>query len=317
MKWIKNICASVYIALSFRKKHDDLLTPIDKQRQEIIKAVQLKLGLQDDGIFGNKTLSALANKLGSNDNIFDIQRAVNITPNGIDDVKTWNAIEKKLFKEIKDKESEEELIHGISQKAYDLIVYYETGGEAYYTKKLQSPTYPGGASGITIGIGYDLGYNTEKQFEKDWKKRLSSVDYNSLKLALGLKGKLANNYLNVINPNLKNITISWNNAGSVFKTNTIPRFVDITKKAFPGYDKLSPDAFGALVSLVFNRGSSLKGYRRREMLNIHNKLKTAKAGDELNQYISDQILLMKRLWKGKGLDGLLTRRNAEAKLILA
>ena len=31
--------------------------------------------------------------------------------------------------------------------------------------------------------------------------------------------------------------------------------------------------------------------------------------------IAEQVLLMKRLWIGKGLDGLLIRRNEEAELI--
>ena len=56
----------------------------------------------------------------------------------------------------------------ISKEAYDLIVQYECGGQVYYTSRLSNPTWPGGASGVTIGIGYDLGYNAVDQIRKDW-----------------------------------------------------------------------------------------------------------------------------------------------------
>ena len=61
-------------------------------------------------------------------------------------------------------------VNPLSDKAYNLILKYEVGGgSAYYNKALKNPCYPGGASGVTIGIGYDLGYNTKAQFTNDWK----------------------------------------------------------------------------------------------------------------------------------------------------
>jgi hypothetical protein len=61
--------------------------------------------------------------------------------------------------------------------------------------------------------------------------------------------------------------------------------------AFPGINELSPDAQGALVSLVFNRGTSMEGDRRREMRAIQ----AAVANGDL-QEIADQLRSMKRLW---------------------
>jgi GH24 family phage-related lysozyme (muramidase) len=90
----------------------------------------------------------------------------------------------------------------------------------------------------------------------------------------------------------------------------LPRFINETKKAFPNSDKLHPDAFGALVSLVFNRGASVSGPSRIEMLNIRNLI------DSKNyEAIANEVRKMKRLWIGKGLDGLLVRRDDEASLI--
>ena len=52
----------------------------------------------------------------------------------------------------------------ISKKSLEMIIHHEIGGRAYYEKKLQAPIWAGGESGVTIGMGYDLGYNSEKQF---------------------------------------------------------------------------------------------------------------------------------------------------------
>ncbi|HEY6129471.1 MAG TPA: hypothetical protein VIW23_14955, partial [Candidatus Acidoferrum sp.] len=59
-----------------------------------------------------------------------------------------------------------------------------------------------------------------------------------------------------------------------------------------------------------NRGPGMEGDRRKEMRAVRD----AVANQDL-QEIADQIRAMKRLWEGKGLDGLLKRRDAEADLV--
>jgi len=151
-----------------------------------------------------------------------------------------------------------------------------------------------------------MGYNTVAQFATDWKGVLPDSSYDRLSPHLGKKSSNAKAAI----PSIKDISISWESAEVVFKSNTLPRFINETKKAFPNSEKLHPDAFGALVSLVFNRGGSISGQSRVEMLNIRKLIdsKDYKA-------IANEIIKMKRLWIGKGLDGLLTRRDEEAKLI--
>lgn len=205
----------------------------------------------------------------------------------------------------------EKRTYGISKKTYDLIIKYETGGESYYNKALQRPTYPGGQSGVTIGIGYDLGYNTAEGFARDWKNKLDAKVFARLHGCLGLKGKAAAAKIS----GLKDINIPWSSAIEVFNEKTLPRFIKLTKTSFPGSDKLHADAFGALVSLVFNRGGSTKGASRSEMKNIKDAISAKPINKDLYKYIADQIVSMKRLWIGKGLDGLLTRRDEEAKII--
>lgn len=243
-------------------------------RVEIIKQVQRALGLNDDGIDGRLTWTAIADRLSP---------------------PTTKAEEPSPTKNV------------LSDKSFKLILKYEVGGgEAYYNKALKRPCYPGGASGVTIGVGYDLGYNSASQFTSDWSGVIPENDFNRLKVHLGKKGSTAKSAI----PSVKDIEIPWSAALSVFNKSTLPRFIQETLKAFPGADKLHPDAFGALVSIVFNRGASVTGSSRREMLNIRNLItsKNYKA-------IAQEIRNMKRLWVGKGLDGLLKRRDEEAFLV--
>lgn len=205
----------------------------------------------------------------------------------------------------------QESFYGLDKESYDLIIKHETGGKDYYNSKLSKPCYPGGASGVTIGIGYDLGYNTQASFAKDWKSKLDAKHFARLNALLGLKGKEAKEKISSV----KDITISWEIALEVFNEKTLPRFIALTKRSFPGSGELHPAAFGALVSLVFNRGGSTKGASRKEMKNIRDALEGKITVDNIYKYIADQIVAMKRLWVGKGLDGLLRRRNEEADII--
>jgi GH24 family phage-related lysozyme (muramidase) len=94
----------------------------------------------------------------------------------------------------------------------------------------------------------------------------------------------------------------------VFQRVTVPRFSDLTARTYPGLDQLHPDAAGAIVSLVYNRGASLTGDRRREMA----ALKPLVAAKDY-QGIASRIRAMKRLWPAA--KGLRLRREAEAGLV--
>lgn len=288
-------------------------------KSDLVKKVQRALGLDVDGIAGKNTWGAIASKLGGDGSITGVQSALGIGADGIDGPGTWKAIAAKVCDQVTDSVTQATPAAapsappaGISANAYKLILQYEVGGgSGYYNKALKHPCYPGGESGVTIGIGYDMGYNNAAQFATDWKAILPASDYDRLAPHLGKKGSSAKAAI----PSVKDISVPWESAEVVFKSNTLPRFIKETIRAFPGSDKLHEDAFGALVSLVFNRGGSTSGSSRAEMLNIKNAIASNK-GDIYN-YIADQIIAMKRLWVGKGLDGLLTRRNKEAEMVRA
>lgn len=184
----------------------------------------------------------------------------------------------------------------------------------------QPSKWPGGDSGITIGHGYDLGYCSAAEFARDWKDHLAPEDLDLLRSAIGKKAQDAN----AIKKRFSGIVITKEAARAVFATATIPKWEAQTRAAFPGVDKLPPRAFGALVSLVFNRGASMSGDRREEMrairaeIDVHSKRTAAYAKALLPRVLAEiafQVSSMKRLWIGKGLDGLLARRDAEAEMI--
>ena len=91
-------------------------------RKQIVKSVQTALGLDADGVDGAHTWTAIAAKLG-------VAAAPVVLVSTSTDV-------------------------AIGDAAYKLILKYEVGGGAsYYNKALKNPCYPGGESGVTIGIG--------------------------------------------------------------------------------------------------------------------------------------------------------------------
>jgi GH24 family phage-related lysozyme (muramidase) len=190
----------------------------------------------------------------------------------------------------------------ISKNAHALIVNAE-GCDL-------KPSWPGGKSGVTIGFGYDIGYVTVDQFESDWHERLKPDFFARLKPVVGMIGLKARNRIE----DLADISLTRDAAIQVFDTRSLPLFELKTAQAFPGVEALPPDACGALVSLVYNRGTSMTDDspddRRREMRAIRAAVPNA----DLKE-IAAQLRSMKRLWAGKGLDGLIARREAEAKLV--
>jgi hypothetical protein len=235
----------------------------------------------------------------------------NFLINIVNKIKGKDIVSLSVSPEIIKKRQNSAIYYGLDKKSYNLIIKHETGGERYYNKVLQQPTYPGGQSGVTIGIGYDLGYNTAESFARDWKNKLDAKVFARLHGCLGLKGKTAKEKISSV----KDISISWEIALKVFHEKTLPKFIALTKRSFPGSSELHPTAFGALVSLVFNRGGSTKGASRKEMKNIRDALMGNIEVSNIYTYIADQIVAMKRLWTGKGLDGLLRRRDEEAEII--
>lgn len=194
----------------------------------------------------------------------------------------------------------------ISKKAIDLIIQHEIGGRAVYEKKYQKPIWAGGDSGLTIGIGYDLGYIKDKDLFSDWAS-LNLNFLNALKRFCGIKGEIVKT---MMRGEVLNVVIPYNIAYEVFVKKSIPKYYAATKKIYPQLDELNEDTRGALVSMVYNRGAKIDGDSRKEMKAIVDLV--AKKDYE---GIAEQIEQSKRLWEHKNLDGLVIRREAEADLV--
>jgi len=194
----------------------------------------------------------------------------------------------------------------ISKKAIDLIIQHEVGGRAVYEKRYQKPIWAGGDSGLTIGLGYDVGYVKETQLFSDWQG-LNLNFLNALKRFCGIKGEVVKT---MMRGEVLNVIIPYNIAYEVFVKKSIPKYYALTKKIYPQLDELNEDTRGALVSMVYNRGAKIDGESRKEMKAIVDLV--AKKDYE---GIAEQIEQSKRLWEGKGLDGLVIRREAEADLV--
>ena len=195
-----------------------------------------------------------------------------------------------------------------SPKTLDLLLQYEVGGgKSYYEKYLSKFTWPGGASGPTIAIGVDCAYYSELELAKIFSF-LSKDQLDQIKKASGQSGERGKEYAKILRA--AGIIVNWDTALDIFQKLTWPKFTKLAEKTFPGLEDLHPDAYGAIISLVFNRGTSLKGDSRKEMVNIKNLIPKKDY-----KKIANEFRNMKRIWFGKNLDGLLDRREAEAELI--
>jgi hypothetical protein len=195
----------------------------------------------------------------------------------------------------------------LSKAGESLILNFEVGDDTgrYYNRFLRFPEWPGASSGVTIAIGYDLGTVGADVIRSDWEKH---PDVDRLSTASGITGQRAHSIL----PKYKDIETPYDYALEVFNNVDVSRFWAQTRKAFPGFDSLRPNAQAALVSLVFNRGPSMAGEGRREMRAIRDLV------PKRDYYgMAYQFRSMKRLWPLSSYvgAGLQRRREAEAALM--
>lgn len=148
----------------------------------------------------------------------------------------------------------------ISQESIELIIAWEVAGgdvtrsRPEYERTCHRPHWPGNAaSGLTIGIGYDLRF-ARRWFEGDWKTRLERLArpkdaYTRLARYIGLGGTRAAERAT------SDISIPWEDAIAVFRVRRLPAYIDETTIAFPGVEAMHPDVRGALTSVIYNCGS--------------------------------------------------------------
>lgn len=194
-----------------------------------------------------------------------------------------------------------------SQAGVDEIVTEEDSGQVYYTHHYEHMDWPEGASGPTVGIGFDCGYSTPAQIKAAWTGIISDAMVAALERAAGIKGQAAAAF---VHQNAHSVTITWDQAMAEFMQRELPEWEAKCRAVLPNYDLLPGDCAGSIDSLAYNRGATgynLPGDRYREMRMI----KTYMTGKQFN-LIPAQFLSMRRLWPVGG--DLWRRREHEAAL---
>ncbi|WP_315837678.1 peptidoglycan-binding protein [Bradyrhizobium prioriisuperbiae] len=215
----------------------------------------------------------------------------------------------------------------VSDRAFQLIVNYETGGKPYYERVIKSrPIWPKASSGITIGFGYDLGYVGLDEYRRDWAAliaKLTPQQRHALDACVGHhSGKDSAQTMQALLASVTDVIASWSDSEVVFKAKTLPKFALMTEKALPNCKSLNGDCFGVLVSLTFNRGASygLAHDPAKDPRDRYREMRAIKAAMVAKSFadIAGQIKAMVRIWAGTDIEtGMKRRRSDEADLFIA
>lgn len=199
----------------------------------------------------------------------------------------------------------------LSKKAIaDLIIEQEVSSEANYKQRLQYPIWPGGTSGVTIGLGYDIGNQSAVQAQKDLEGILPQEDIDRLKRYCGLIGTICKQKLPIP------VKVSWDQAEKIFYRTSIKRYARMAASVYDELETLHPYEQTAVVGLVYNRGSNTKdapGSDRRREMNL--LIQAIKLDDD--KTMAKLFRQMKRLWDERKQGGLIRRRELEAAYIEA
>ncbi len=189
-------------------------------------------------------------------------------------------------------------------KGVTFIAREEVGGRDFYDAHTAIPHWPGGASGVTIGVGYDLRFSADI-FEGDWGDKLAPQALDALRPHLGKQGSQQDCDALVW------IRIPWPVAWQVFTGRSLPPQVTKTRRAYDRLDSLPGLCRAVLVSLVFNRGSRLHDSPGKDTRREMRRIKELLEADDLDA-VPEQLISMQRLWPNAR--GLRERRAREAAL---
>lgn len=194
---------------------------------------------------------------------------------------------------------------GLATAAATLIVRWEVTSPQAYERKYRRPLWPGGASGVTWGVGYDGGHQTQLAIGRDWS---SHPHVTALEGTSGVVGPPAK----PLAGQLQFAVTPYPLAFDVFEQVVLPAYIAAARRALgPGFDALPVGAGAALVSLGYNRGWSMAGERNREKRVIRDECVPARDAD----CIATQLRAMKHLWPD--VKGLQDRREDEARVAVS
>lgn len=192
-----------------------------------------------------------------------------------------------------------------TQCTRDLLVRWEVTSQQAYARRYQWPIWPGGASGITWGIGYDGGHQPGPVILREWQQH---PERQRLATTSGIIGEQARAAL----PAYRDIVVPWAMAVDVLEAASIPRYRAAARRAYGRhFDTAPPGVQCALTSETYNRGESMAGSRRAERRVIRDEC--LPRGDA--ECVARQLEASCRVWAGDERlgGGLCARRRDEAR----
>ena len=202
--------------------------------------------LEADGFYGQAT----------HDGVVAVQQRAGLPPTGSVDDATWLALEHQLLDNAS-RLTAEDLNKAPSPRDVKMRddfhgdiswIHHREGhaGKAYW---------PGGASGVTLDPGFDLGQQEPEQLDEHYRHILTPQQLKACHKCVGMKGHSAKSHLDA-SSDLLDIHLTRDAALAVFPAVVAPYWVAIVKR-FPALaNKDTPGAVQtALLSLAFNRGA--------------------------------------------------------------
>ncbi|NUP05371.1 MAG: hypothetical protein HOW73_04850 [Polyangiaceae bacterium] len=209
-----------------------------------------------------------------------------------------------------------------------LIAAWEHGGGDIKAVRKQYdplPHWPGGKSGLTIGMGYDLRYQSGTKLRKDFGNVLTPAEIAKLDAytpQINAKGKQ-------VPPQKKaskaavtataDVEVRYKDAVKVFEDTVLPRYQEEAYNTFPGLKDMDPYTQAAVVSMVYNRGSSIpkKTKKKKQPLRRTHflEIKEAVVKKDILAIAATLRKMKAEHTKKSTKAGLRRRRESEAKMI--
>ena len=196
----------------------------------------------------------------------------------------------------------------LDRAAVELVVRWEVGNPAQFDRKYQGVICPGGASGPTIGIGYDLGTQTQREIRAAWGWH-PAVDR-----LVTASGQVGPGKCAAWRAEHRDIRVTYADAFRVFQEREWPRYMAMAARAYRnGWENLSPAHQYGLGSNGYNRGFSFLGAKRRELVVIRDTC----VPQGLAPCTADQLRASCRVWEGTPIyNGICARRHDEARFVV-
>jgi len=255
----------------------------------VIKNLQTGLqaaghAVSPDGQFGTNTENAVK----------AFQAAEHVEASGIVNKTTWTQLSPHLQSTV-----------GVNQsKVRELLRNFD--GDLGWVHEREghrgAPYWPGGASGVTLDPGVDLGQVGSETIEAFYGTLLTEEQRNGVQNVIGLKGAAAKNALDTT-PTLRTIRIGKEDAERIMPL-VSQRYWDNIVNRFPALvaANILPSVQPVLLSLSYNRGS-----QNQDLEQLRGPLNGVYWGD-----VASRIAAMQQEHE---LAGIRVRRRMEADLI--